>query len=170
MKTYKWFSTGSTSLFQEASILFQHIIPEVIVLFVELRRFPPSHLRTFLSNFVATDVYALLLKSLPRVFFSFPCLSQNLSNSPALTVYWAPVALSIYMDFAFIFVLRCIVLWVELHCHWSLAILNQLTLLLQPDVARSAAGRWPDVRFQSHNFTNSLWDRPLGQFINQMSG
>ena len=28
-----------------------------------------SNLRTFLSNFVATDVYALLFKSLPRVFF-----------------------------------------------------------------------------------------------------
>ena len=75
VKTYKLFSTGSTSLFQEASILFQHIIPEVIVLFVELRPFPPSHLRTFLLNFVATCVYALSLKSLSAVFFSFPCLS-----------------------------------------------------------------------------------------------
>jgi len=63
-------------------------VPEVIALFVELRPFPPSHLRTFLSNFVATGVYALSLKSLPAVFFpcqqsfflasslfSFPCLS-----------------------------------------------------------------------------------------------
>ena len=33
--------------------------------------FFPSHLRTFLSNFVATGVYALSLKSLPAVFF--PC-------------------------------------------------------------------------------------------------
>ena len=86
--TVKLFSTGSTNLFQEALILFQHIIPEVIALFVELRPFPPSHLRTFLSNFVATGVYALSLKSLPAVFFpcqqsfflasslfSFPCLS-----------------------------------------------------------------------------------------------
>ena len=34
----------------------------------------PSHLRTFLSNFVVTDVYALslkFLKSLPAVFFPF---------------------------------------------------------------------------------------------------
>merc|ERR1719385_291975 len=69
--TVNLLSSNSTSLFQEASILFQHIIPEVIVLFVELRPFPPSHLRTFLSNFVATGVYALSLKSLSAVFF--PC-------------------------------------------------------------------------------------------------
>ena len=69
--TVRLFSTGSTNSLQEASILFQHIIlPQVIVLFVECRSFPP-HLRTFLSNFVATDVYALSLKSLPGVFFPF---------------------------------------------------------------------------------------------------
>ena len=39
--------------------------------FVELRPFPPAHLRTLLLNFVATGVYALSLKSLPAVFF--PC-------------------------------------------------------------------------------------------------
>ena len=37
----------------------------------------------FTHVFVATDVYALLLKSLPRVFFSYPCLGQNLSSTPA---------------------------------------------------------------------------------------
>ena len=69
--TVRLFSTGSTNSLQEASILFQHIIlPQVIVLFVECKSFPP-HLRTFLSNFVATDVYALSLKSLPGVFFPF---------------------------------------------------------------------------------------------------
>ena len=39
--TVNLFSSGSTNLFQEAFILFQHIIPEVIVLFVELRPFSP---------------------------------------------------------------------------------------------------------------------------------
>ena len=69
--TVRLFSTGSTNSLQEASIIFQHIIlPQVIVLFVEFKSFPP-HLRTFLSNFVATDVYALSLKSLPGVFFPF---------------------------------------------------------------------------------------------------
>ena len=69
--TVRLFSTGSTNSLQEASILFQHIIlPQVIVLFVECKSFPP-HLRTFLSNFAVTDVYALSLKSLPGVFFPF---------------------------------------------------------------------------------------------------
>ena len=69
--TVRLFSTGSTNSLQEASILFQHIIlPQVIVLFVECKSFPP-HLRTFLSNFVAKDVYALSLKSLPRLLFPF---------------------------------------------------------------------------------------------------
>ena len=79
--TVRLSSTDSTNSLQEASILFQHIIPpQIIVLFVEFKSFPP-HLRTFLSNFVATDVYALSLKSLPGVFFSFPCLSQFLSST-----------------------------------------------------------------------------------------
>ena len=69
--TVRLSSTDSTNSLQEASILFQHIIPpQIIVLFVEFKSFPP-HLRTFLSNFVATDVYALFLKSLPGVFFPF---------------------------------------------------------------------------------------------------
>ena len=47
-----------------------------------------SNTRTFLSNFVATDVYALLLNPCRESFFlagslfSFPCLSQNLSGTP----------------------------------------------------------------------------------------
>ena len=50
----------------------------------------PTDLRTFLSNFVATDVYALLLNPCQESFFlagslfSFPCLSQNLSSAPEL--------------------------------------------------------------------------------------
>ena len=44
------------------------------------------NLRTFLSNYVATDVYALLLKSLPIVFFSYPCLGQNLSSTPGVPI------------------------------------------------------------------------------------
>ena len=49
----------------------------------------PTDLRTFLSNFVATEVYALLLNPCQESFFlagslfSFPCLSQNLSGTPA---------------------------------------------------------------------------------------
>ena len=53
----KLFSTGSTNLFQEASILFQHIIPEVIVLFVELRPFSPH-------------IYALFCRILSRQAFT----------------------------------------------------------------------------------------------------
>ena len=50
----------------------------------------PTDLRTFLSNFVATEVYALLLNPSQESFFlagslfSFPCLSQNLSSPPEL--------------------------------------------------------------------------------------
>merc|ERR1719341_2371251 len=40
----------------------------------------------FTHVFVATDVYALLLKSLPIVFFSYPCLGQNLSSTPVQSV------------------------------------------------------------------------------------
>ena len=40
----------------------------------------------FKHNLVAKDVYALLLKSLPGVFFPFPCLSQILRSTPGL--YW----------------------------------------------------------------------------------
>ena len=49
-----------------------------------------GYLRTFLSNFVATDVHALLLNPCRESFFlagslfSFPCLSQNLSSTPDL--------------------------------------------------------------------------------------
>ena len=57
------------------SILSQHIIiPEVSVLFVESRSFFSHISALLLSNFVATDVYALSLKiskSLPAVFFPF---------------------------------------------------------------------------------------------------
>ena len=88
--TVRLSSTDSTNSLQEASILFQHIIPpQIIVLFVEFKSFPP-HLRTFLSNFVATDVYALLLKSYPEDFrpilswvSSNPILGRNLSTTPA---------------------------------------------------------------------------------------
>ena len=55
--TVKLFSTGSTNLFQEASILFQHIILEVIVLFVELRPFSPH-------------IYALFCRILSRQTFT----------------------------------------------------------------------------------------------------
>ena len=54
----------------------------------------PTYLRIILLYFVAKEVYALLLKSLPgvffflaRSFFSFPCLSQSLSTSPAPATY-----------------------------------------------------------------------------------
>ena len=60
-------------------------------------------LRTFLSNFVPTDVNALLLKSYPEDFrpilswvSSNPILSRNLSNTPGL--YSAPVHLIICVD------------------------------------------------------------------------
>ena len=53
-------------------------------------RYLCSNIRTFLSNFVATDVYALLLKSYPEDFrpilswaSSNPILGQNLSSTPA---------------------------------------------------------------------------------------
>ena len=52
-------------------------------------RYLCSNIRTFLSNFVATDVYALLLKSYPEDFrpilswaSSNPILGRNLSSTP----------------------------------------------------------------------------------------
>ena len=74
----------SSSYIQAGQILQIHILP------VEFR-YLFSNIRTFLSNFVATDVYALLLNPCRESFFlagslfSFPCLSQNLSGTPALT-------------------------------------------------------------------------------------
>ena len=79
------FSTGSTNFFQEASIPFQHIIPEVIVLFVELRPFPPH-------------IYALFCRILSRQAFTrslfFPCqqsffLASSLFSFPCLSFFLA---------------------------------------------------------------------------------
>ena len=104
--TVRLSSTDSTNSLQEASILFQHIIPpQIIVLFVEFKSFPP-HLRTFLLNFVATDVYALSLKSLPGVFFPFlvwanfwvVLLSQvnGFFFTPVSWSYWSMLHTTVY--------------------------------------------------------------------------
>ena len=66
-------------------MLFLGIFWQMYEFFVKFMDFL-LNLRTFLSIFVATDVYALplkFLKSLPADFFSSPCLSQILSSTPA---------------------------------------------------------------------------------------
>ena len=91
------------------SILSQHIIiPEVSVLFVESRFFFSHISALLLSNFVATDVYALslkFLKSLPAVFFPYLVWAKfwvpllpfgfgallrplNPSRNPEMDSYW----------------------------------------------------------------------------------
>ena len=79
------------------SILSQHIIiPEVSVLFVESRSFFSHISALLLSNFVATDVYALSLKiskSLPAVYFPFLVWAK----------FWVPPLVLVISEFLSIF-------------------------------------------------------------------